>query len=102
MALKLLCEESNDEIIIRDNAKELLNRFSEVMVDEYQDTNDLQDRLFYVLSSKEERLFAVGDVKQSIYGFRGANPKNFLMKKDILLCGVVQAILTIRCPHVFK
>lgn len=82
LALKLLCEESNDEIIIREDAKELLSRFSEVMVDEYQDTNDLQDRLFYVLSSKEERLFAVGDVKQSIYGFRGANPKNFLTKKN--------------------
>jgi len=82
LALQLLCEETNGEIVIREDAKELLNRFSEVMVDEYQDTNDLQDRLFYVLSGKEKNLFVVGDVKQSIYGFRGANPKNFLAKKN--------------------
>ncbi len=82
LALQLLCEEKGNEIVIREDAKELLNRFSEVMVDEYQDTNDLQDMLFYVLSNKESKLFAVGDVKQSIYGFRGANPKNFLSKKN--------------------
>lgn len=58
---------------------ELLDRFEEVMVDEYQDVNDLQDAIFSLLSGGE-RLFAVGDVKQSIYGFRGANPKNFLTK----------------------
>ena len=58
------------------------NRFKVVMVDEYQDTNDLQNMLFYVLSGFDKRLFAVGDVKQSIYGFRGANPKNFASKKN--------------------
>lgn len=63
-------------------AEEFLGRFDEVMVDEYQDTNDLQDMLFYVLSGREKRLFVVGDVKQSIYGFRGANPENFLAKKN--------------------
>lgn len=82
LALRLLCEDADGEIKIREDAIELLNRFSEVMVDEYQDTNDLQDILFHVLSNREEHLFAVGDVKQSIYGFRGANPKNFLNKKN--------------------
>lgn len=82
LALKLLCEEVDGKIKIRQDTAELLNRFEEVMVDEYQDTNDLQDMLFYVLSDKEKRLFTVGDVKQSIYGFRGANPKNFLNKKQ--------------------
>lgn len=82
LALKLLCDESDGEIKIRQDASELLSCFEEVMVDEYQDTNDLQDMLFYVLSNRERRLFAVGDVKQSIYGFRGANPKNFLAKKN--------------------
>ncbi len=82
LALRLLCEESNGDIIIREDATELLKRFEEVMVDEYQDTNDLQDMLFYVLSNREKHLFVVGDVKQSIYGFRGANPKNFLSKKN--------------------
>lgn len=81
LALGLLCEEKDGEIVIKEDAYEFLNRFDEVMVDEYQDTNDLQDLLFYILSNKEKKLFAVGDVKQSIYGFRGANPKNFLNKK---------------------
>ena len=82
LALSLLCEEADGEVKIRPEAQELLNRFDEVMVDEYQDTNDLQDMLFYVLSNKESKLFVVGDVKQSIYGFRGANPINFLAKKN--------------------
>lgn len=83
LALNLLCEESkNDDILIKDTAIELLSRFEEIMVDEYQDTNDLQDMLFYVLSNRESKLFVVGDIKQSIYGFRGANPENFLLKKN--------------------
>ena len=81
LALKLLCEESEGNVKFRTEATELIDRFDEVMVDEYQDTNDLQDMLFYVLSDKERKLFVVGDVKQSIYGFRGANPINFLSKK---------------------
>ena len=72
LALKLLSGESENG--------ELLSRYDEVMVDEYQDTNDLQDMLFNILSGGGKRLFAVGDVKQSIYGFRGANPENFLKK----------------------
>lgn len=82
LALQLLCEEKNGEFVIKEDAEELFIRFEEVMVDEFQDTNDLQDLLFYCLSNKEKNLFVVGDVKQSIYGFRGANPKNFLSKKN--------------------
>lgn len=80
LALKLLCEKTNNGVLPAAGAEELLSRYDEVMVDEYQDTNDLQDMLFYVLSNRGERLFAVGDVKQSIYGFRGAKPTNFLNK----------------------
>ena len=80
LALKLLCGETDGDIIIKNN--DLLSRFEEVMVDEYQDTNDLQDMLFYVLSNRESKLFVVGDIKQSIYGFRGANPANFQKKKN--------------------
>lgn len=80
MALKLLYSPETGELT--SEAEEFLKRFDEVMVDEYQDTNDLQDMLFYVLSGREKRLFVVGDVKQSIYGFRGANPENFLRKKN--------------------
>ncbi len=83
LALNLLCKKGmGNEILINDKAAELLDRFEEVCVDEYQDTNDLQDMLFYVLSNREKKLFVVGDIKQSIYGFRGANPKNFAEKKN--------------------
>lgn len=82
LALKLLCSEENGQIVITESGKELLEQYAEVMVDEYQDTNDLQDRLFLILSNFEKKLFVVGDVKQSIYAFRGANPINFLNKKQ--------------------
>ncbi len=48
------------------------------MIDEYQDTNDLQDYFISLISNNN--LFMVGDIKQSIYGFRDANPKNFALK----------------------
>ncbi len=82
LALSLLCEQKEGKITVNPESEEFLNRFCEVMVDEFQDTNDLQDMLFYVLSNFEKKLFAVGDVKQSIYAFRGANPSNFLSKKN--------------------
>ena len=82
LALRLLCEYKGGQIVIRDDATTLCNRYDEVLVDEFQDVNDLQNTLFYVLSNCEEKLFVVGDVKQSIYGFRGSNPDNFLNKKN--------------------
>ncbi len=83
LALKLLCrEDDNGNIVVSEDGKDLLEQYKEVMVDEYQDTNNLQDYLFRVLSNFEEKLFVVGDVKQSIYAFRGANPENFLSKKQ--------------------
>lgn len=82
LALELLCEYKDGEIVIREDAHELCNRYDEVLVDEFQDVNDLQDTLFYVLSNREKNLFVVGDIKQSIYGFRGSNPENFLNKKN--------------------
>ncbi len=82
LALELLCEcDGQGNISIREDANELIHRYDEVLVDEFQDVNDLQNLLFYALSNKEQKLFAVGDLKQSIYGFRGSNPKNFLNKK---------------------
>ena len=48
------------------------------MVDEYQDTNEVQNRIFDAISCKGENLFTVGDVKQSIYRFRLADPRIFL------------------------
>ena len=63
-------------------AEELSRRFAYVMVDEYQDTNAAQDALFSALSRHEENLFFVGDVKQSIYGFRQAMPFLFTDRRD--------------------
>lgn len=61
-------------------ARELGSRFREVMVDEYQDTNEVQDRIFEVLTQERGNCFLVGDVKQSIYRFRLADPGIFLEK----------------------
>lgn len=55
-------------------AKQVTSRYREVMVDEYQDSNQVQNCIFRALSGEERRLFAVGDVKQSIYRFRLADP----------------------------
>ena len=55
-------------------------RFDEVMVDEYQDANAVQNAIFTALSDGGRRLFMVGDVKQSIYRFRLADPTIFLSK----------------------
>lgn len=61
-------------------AREVSNRYAEIMVDEYQDTNEIQDMIFSAVSKDERNLFMVGDVKQSIYRFRMADPTIFLRK----------------------
>ena len=53
-----------------------------LLVDEYQDTNDAQAELFSLLNPNHDRLFAVGDKKQSIYGFRGTNVALFDRRKE--------------------
>lgn len=82
--LKLLVKENDGKIEYTQEAKELSRRFKYVMVDEYQDTNDLQNVIFTALSDGGKNLFMVGDVKQSIYGFRKANPRIFLSLRDEL------------------
>lgn len=79
MALKLLINENGERTQL---AVEMSQRFDEVMVDEYQDTNAAQDALFRAVSRDETNLFMVGDVKQSIYGFRQAMPEIFLNRRD--------------------
>jgi ATP-dependent helicase/nuclease subunit A len=61
-------------------ARELSCRYAEIMVDEYQDVNAVQELIFRALSRNGQNLFLVGDVKQSIYRFRLADPTLFLDK----------------------
>ena len=61
-------------------AREIALRFREVLVDEYQDSNAVQDAIFSALTTQRNNCFMVGDVKQSIYQFRLADPGIFLEK----------------------
>ncbi len=63
-------------------ASEVGTRFREIMVDEYQDSNAVQDAIFSALTWKRQNCFMVGDVKQSIYQFRLADPSIFLKKYE--------------------
>ena len=61
---------------------EIAARFDAVIVDEFQDVNDVQNLIFNCVSQNEENLFTVGDVKQCIYGFRQAKPQIFVGRKE--------------------
>ena len=84
LALQILAEEQEDGTWVpTEAARELAERFEEVMIDEYQDSNYLQEALLGAISRTaqgRQNRFMVGDVKQSIYGFRQARPDLFLEK----------------------
>jgi len=63
-------------------AVQLGEQYREILVDEYQDINAAQGQLFQAVSREGANLFMVGDVKQSIYGFRQASPALFIEKRD--------------------
>ena len=68
-------------------AKELTDKYKEILIDEYQDTNEAQNILFEIVSRDKKNFYCVGDVKQSIYRFRLASPELFMKLKDKLpLC----------------
>lgn len=71
LSIKILKENEN----IRE---ELKNSFKEIMIDEYQDTNDVQETFIGMISNNN--VYMVGDIKQSIYRFRGSNPEIFKEK----------------------
>lgn len=82
LTVKLLVQEKDGEIHKTPLAEEYGRKFTEIMLDEYQDTNSVQDMIFRSVSRNGENLFMVGDVKQSIYRFRQAMPEIFLSLKD--------------------
>jgi len=61
-------------------ARQIGSRYRQILVDEYQDSNEVQDAIFAALTKDRGNLFMVGDVKQSIYQFRLADPGIFLDK----------------------
>lgn len=81
-ALKILVKQNeNKEVIPTQVAKKISEKYTEIAIDEYQDSNLVQE---YILTSisKGNNIFMVGDVKQSIYRFRQAMPELFLEKYD--------------------
>lgn len=82
LALKILAKkDENGNVVKSEIAKKYENKFEEIAIDEYQDSNLVQE---YILTSvsRGNNIFMVGDVKQSIYKFRQARPKLFLDKYD--------------------
>ena len=81
LVLELLWREDGFGQKVRTSAAlDLRERFVEIMVDEYQDSNQVQDAIFTALTGGAHHCFMVGDVKQSIYQFRLADPGIFLEK----------------------
>ncbi len=81
-AIKLLSKDTDSgEINPSDIAFEISNRYAEIMVDEYQDINEIQNTIFKLINNNN-KMFCVGDVKQSIYKFRHSKPQIFLGKKS--------------------
>lgn len=80
-ALELLVTETEDGYQKTQTGHELSNYFGEIMLDECQDINEIQSLIFTALSKDGENLYMVGDIKQSIYRFRQANPNIFIEKR---------------------
>ena len=83
LALNILLEKEGDEVRPGKVAEEYRQFFHEILIDEYQDSNLAQEALLRAISGEETGRydrFMVGDVKQSIYGFRQARPELFLNK----------------------
>lgn len=86
----------NDHEEIR---KEIAEGFEEILIDEYQDTNDLQEE--FISRIAHDNVYMVGDIKQSIYRFRNANPDLFKYKYETFLADDDHNEL-IELPHNFR
>lgn len=79
---QLLLNKLREDSVFR---RELSSRYRCIIVDEFQDTNDIQHEIFRLISDNENNLFFVGDIKQAIYAFRGGNPRIMLSLCDPML-----------------
>ncbi len=75
LTLKLLYTDSSLSCV-SEIARNVQEKYKYIFIDEYQDVNELQDKIFTAVSTPKNR-FMVGDIKQSIYGFRGSEPTLF-------------------------
>lgn len=76
--IDLLVKFDDDKWSLTPLAEELRSKYKEILIDEYQDTNEAQNMIFTALSDECRNLYCVGDVKQSIYSFRLASPELFM------------------------
>ncbi len=76
-ALNILCKSDGENYV----SKKYQDKYEEILIDEYQDSNLVQEYILNAISRKNN-IFMVGDVKQSIYKFRGARPELFLDKYE--------------------
>ncbi|MBO5064724.1 MAG: helicase-exonuclease AddAB subunit AddA [Clostridia bacterium] len=76
--IDLLVRFDDDKWSLTPLAEELRSKYKEILIDEYQDTNEAQNMIFTALSDECRNLYCVGDVKQSIYRFRLASPELFM------------------------
>ncbi|HKM04019.1 MAG TPA: helicase-exonuclease AddAB subunit AddA [Lachnospiraceae bacterium] len=85
LALKILVQEKDGKIVPTETAKDYQQYFNEILIDEYQDSNMVQEYLLQSISGEDTghyNRFMVGDVKQSIYKFRLARPEIFMEKYE--------------------
>lgn len=85
LALKILLKKEDGRYVPSDVALDYRNYYKELMIDEYQDSNYLQEWLLHSISGEDDGIydrFMVGDVKQSIYRFRNADPGLFMEKYE--------------------
>lgn len=87
LALSILVKKEDGKVVYTETADKLANRFEEILIDEYQDSNQLQEVILNAVSKtrltgENNNIYMVGDVKQSIYKFRLACPELFIEKYD--------------------
>ncbi len=84
--VELLCRSEDGKLVRTELCEEIVasKQYGAILIDEYQDTNNLQDLIFKCISDTDDisvqgkNMFIVGDVKQAIYGFRQSNPRLFI------------------------